>query len=81
MAFAILLRPGTPGGACEGECEHKDCIAHRKAAAQVCPECLSPIGYDRPIMHGEIGTEGLWHFECLQKALNRETSQAGGTAS
>jgi hypothetical protein len=77
MAFAMLSRPGTNAGPCEGHCEHKDCAVHRQAAAQVCPECLLPIGYDRPIMRGEIGTEGLWHVECLQKALDREAAKGG----
>ena len=80
MAFSFISRPGTPTGPCEGCCEHTDCDAHRRAAAQVCPECLEPIGYDRPMMFGEIVEEGLWHTECLQKALDRATSQAGGTA-
>lgn len=66
MAAGYLPRPGTPYGPCAGKCKHRDCAAIRESAAQQCPICGEPIGYDKRIYRKD---EGHVHADCLEAAF------------
>lgn len=47
MAADYIHSPGTLGGHCIGECNHKYCIEDRHKAQQKCKHCGELIGYER----------------------------------
>lgn len=46
MPGVRIPRPGTEGGPCV-ECHHRECRELRDDAAEICPECGDPCGFDR----------------------------------
>jgi hypothetical protein len=62
MAYSRLPRPGTDYGPCLPECSHTDCQQTRRQAAQLCPRCLSPIGYEHLFMRDS--SDRLMHYAC-----------------
>lgn len=61
MASITLPAPGTKYGPCEPTCQHVDCAATRKQAAQVCPYCSKPLGFE--VFVTDAG-DGLAHETC-----------------
>lgn len=71
MAYGSIAAPGTEVGPCEEPCQHTDCAASRRQAAEPCEWCGEPIGFDR--LFGYWGDEGRpYHSGCLEKALGLE---------
>lgn len=75
MAVGMLNRPGTKFGPCKNKCEHRDCAAARKQAANPCAVCLKPIGYENGYFivdhadYPELCPQGEWkpaHAVCLE---------------
>jgi len=75
MAYGILPSPGTELGPCEGECQHTDCAATRRDAAEVCQFCGEPIGYENKFTRARVVTDlehDSWsysHFICELEAI------------
>lgn len=53
----ILGAPGTEYGPCAEPCAHQGCTQARAAAAQVCPRCRQPMGYDTVVWDSDGGLE------------------------
>lgn len=72
MAAGRLPEPGTQFGPCADPCAHIDCGVTRADAAQDCPLCHKPIGYEvRFYMDEESrqrpdGHRMLVHARCLE---------------
>lgn len=78
MASGTLAKPGSSFGPCEEDCEHTDCALTRKMAAEKCPLCLYPIGYEthfyeETLNKGEASErKALVHATCLDEAVEAQ---------
>jgi hypothetical protein len=73
MAFSRLPSPGTDYGPCAPECSHVDCAETRRQAAQLCPRCLNPIGYENNFMRDSSGR--LMHDACACQEVEHPICQ------
>ncbi len=71
MAASRLPAPGTDLGPCSSPCKHIDCDANRRMAADTCPYCKKPIGYDRRFYELRGGSV-LAHAACHEDAVESE---------
>lgn len=80
MASSALPEPGTEYGPCLEACEHRDCAATRRDAAELCTICEKPIGYGRHhYSDGEQRADGsrpLVHAVCFEEKVERERAGA-----
>ncbi len=67
MAASRLPAPGSDLGPCASPCAHTDCDASRRMAADICPYCKKPIGYDRHFY--ELPPSVLAHANCYERTL------------
>lgn len=74
MAAGAFPRPGTKYGACKGECAHTDCAATRREAASSCPDCGTPIGYDR--LFYSRGNGVFVHATCEEAKIRHDRERA-----
>ncbi len=72
-AVHLLPAPGTAPdlGPCSSPCLHHDCEAIRRMAADTCPYCKKPIGYDRRFYELPGGSV-LAHAACHEDAQETE---------
>jgi len=77
MAYGFLPDIGTRNGPCEDEdCGHIDCAKIRKMAAEICPGCREPIGYERALIligtqkmdHDDMSKYVAWHLDCFTES-------------
>lgn len=71
MAAARLPKPGTELGPCEGGCEHLDCAETLRMAAQACPYCAEPIGYETRFYGLGMADQRLVHARCHEDAADQ----------
>jgi len=71
MAFSRLPRPGTDYGPCLPDCSHVDCNETRRQAAQLCPRCLLPIGYENNFCRDY--KDRLLHWVCAAQEVEHPT--------
>lgn len=65
MGAVSLLPPGTRTGPCASACDHKTCLASRKAAEALCQICCKPNGYGVAVY---LYATKIGHAECLDEA-------------
>lgn len=69
MAAGRLPRPGTEVGPCEGDCDHLDCVETMRMAAQPCPYCSKPIGFQTRFYQLGTADQRLVHASCHEDAV------------